>query len=43
MQTFKYYTVVTPDLEDHCYLVRFLDQENVYTDGETLLEDVKHA
>lgn len=31
MQTFKYYAVVTPDLKDYCYLVRFLDQENVYT------------
>ncbi|HAZ38862.1 MAG TPA: HicB family protein [Exiguobacterium sp.] len=43
MQTFKYYAVVTPDLEDDCYLVRFPDLENVFTDGETLLEAVKHA
>jgi len=43
MQTFKYYAVVTPDLEDDCYIVRFPDLENVYTDGETLLEAVKHA
>lgn len=43
MQTFKYYAVVTPDLEDDCYLVRFPDLKNVYTDSETLLEAVKHA
>ncbi|WP_214767428.1 MULTISPECIES: type II toxin-antitoxin system HicB family antitoxin [unclassified Exiguobacterium] len=43
MQTFKYYAVVTPDLEDDCYLVRFPDLKNVFTDGETLLETVKHA
>ena len=43
MQTFKYYAVVTPDLEDDCYLVRFPDLKNVFTDGETLLEAVKHA
>lgn len=43
MQTFKYYAVVIPDLEDDCYLVRFPDLKNVYTDGETLLEAVKHA
>lgn len=43
MQTFKYYAVVTPDLEDDCYLVRFPDLENVFTDGETLSEAVKHA
>lgn len=43
MQTFKYYAVVTPDLKDDCYLVRFPDLKNVFTDGETLLEAVKHA
>lgn len=43
MKTFKYYAVVTPDLEDNCYLVRFPDLKNVFTDGETLLEAVKHA
>nr|WP_313491751.1 type II toxin-antitoxin system HicB family antitoxin [Exiguobacterium sp.] len=32
-----------PNLEDDCYLVRFPDLKNVYTDGETLLEAVKHA
>lgn len=30
-------------MEDDCYLVRFPDLENVFTDGETLLEAVKHA
>ncbi|ASI35077.1 MULTISPECIES: type II toxin-antitoxin system HicB family antitoxin [unclassified Exiguobacterium] len=35
--------LVTPDLENDCYLVRFPDLKNVFTDGETLLETVKHA
>jgi len=43
MQTFKYYAVITPDLEDGGYLVQFPDLENVYTEGETLLEAIKHA
>lgn len=43
MQKFKYYAVIIPDLEDGGYLVQFPDLENVYTDGETLLEAVKHA
>lgn len=43
MQTFKYYAVITPDLEDGGYLVQFPDLENVYSEGETLLEAVKHA
>lgn len=43
MQKFKYYAVIIPDLEDGGYLVQFPDLENVYTEGETLLESVKHA
>ena len=43
MQKFKYYAVIIPDLEDGGYLVQFPDLENVYTEGETLLEAVKHA
>ncbi len=43
MQKFKYYAVIIPDLEDGGYLVQFPDLENVYTDGETLLEAVKHS
>jgi len=43
MQKFKYYAVITPDLKDGVYLVQFPDLEKVYTEGETLLESVKHA
>lgn len=43
MPMFKYYALVTPDLEDNCFLVSFPDLENVYTDGETLVEAVTHA
>ncbi|WP_426273641.1 type II toxin-antitoxin system HicB family antitoxin [Exiguobacterium sp. R-17] len=43
MQKFKYYAVITPDLEDGGYLVRFPDLEDVYTEGETLLGSFKHA
>lgn len=43
MQKFKYYAIITPDLEDGGFLVRFPDLKNVYTEGETLLESVKHA
>ncbi|WP_029332763.1 type II toxin-antitoxin system HicB family antitoxin [Exiguobacterium oxidotolerans] len=43
MPIFKYYALVTPDLEDNCFLVSFPDLENVYTDGETLVEAVTHA
>ena len=43
MQKFKYYAVITPDLEDGGYLVRFPDLEDVYTEVETLLGSFKHA
>lgn len=43
MQKFKYYAVITPDLEDGGYLVQFPDLENVYTQGGTLLEVAKHV
>ncbi len=40
MQKFKYYAVITPDLEDGGFLVHFPDLKNVYTEGETLLESM---
>lgn len=43
MAMYKYYAVVTKDLEDGCYLVNFPDLENVFTDAETLPEAVKNA
>lgn len=43
MYKFKYYAVVTPDLEDGGFTVGFPDLSNVYTEGETLQECVKHA
>lgn len=43
MPMFKYYALVTPDLEGNCFLVSFPDLENVFSDSETLSGAVENA
>lgn len=43
MQKFKYHVFFTTDFEHIGDLVQLPNLENTYTEGETLLESVKHA